>query len=154
MLDLFLYMAGGFDKIKSTVSNQFWKIEGIEDNVFTILENTSNGIVASLHSTMTQWRHLFSLEIFLERGYMTLNGLKTSSGAYGEEVLTIANNIPELGSHSDEKVFKYLVDDSWNSEISMFFECIRTNEKIPIGNSSDAESIMKIIGDIYKKDNQ
>ena len=38
----------------------------LEDNVFAIFRNNENGIVASLHSTMTQWRHLFSLEIFLE----------------------------------------------------------------------------------------
>ena len=41
---------------------------------------------------MTQWRHLFSLEIFLEKGYMVLNGLKTGSNSYGKESLTYALN--------------------------------------------------------------
>ena len=45
-----------------------------------------------MHSTMTQWRHLFSLEIFLQRGYIVLNGLKTSSNSYGKEILTYAIN--------------------------------------------------------------
>src|SRR5690606_1222943 len=90
MLDLFLYLGGSFDQVHAFVSNLYWKLEGIEDNVFAIMKNSRSGMVASLHSTMTQWRHLFSLEIFLESGYMVLNGLKTSSGTYGEEVLTIA----------------------------------------------------------------
>ena len=76
------------------MSNLYWKSE-IEDNAFVILRNNNSGLVASLHSTMTQWRHLFSLEIFLEQGYLVLNGLKTSSGTYGDEILTIAKNRTE-----------------------------------------------------------
>ena len=64
MLDLFLYFGNDFDNIHATVSNLYWKLD-VEDNVFATLENTSTGLTASLHSTMTQWRHLFSLEIFL-----------------------------------------------------------------------------------------
>ena len=64
MLDLFLYLGGDFDKIHASVSNLYWNL-GIEDNVFATLENSKTGLVASLHSTMTQWRHLFSLEVFL-----------------------------------------------------------------------------------------
>jgi len=75
---------GDFQETKAFVSNLYWNLD-IEDNVFAIFRN-DKGQVASLHSTMTQWRHLFSLEIFLERGYLTVNGLKTSSNAYGEEV--------------------------------------------------------------------
>ena len=78
MLDLFLYFGGNFDSVHASVSNLYWNLE-VEDNVFCTLENTKTGIAASLHSTMTQWRHLFSLEVFLEKGYFVLNGLKTSS---------------------------------------------------------------------------
>ena len=68
MLDLFLYLGGEFDEVKSFVSNLYWKISGIEDNVFAIFKNNKTGLCASLHSTMTQWRYLFSLELFLEKG--------------------------------------------------------------------------------------
>ena len=77
MLDLFLMFAGDFEEVQALVSNLYWKI-GVEDNVFAQLRNR-DGVVASLHSTMTQWRHLFSLEIFLEKGYIVINGLLTSS---------------------------------------------------------------------------
>ena len=81
MLDLFLYLGGNFDQVKSFVSNLFWDIPGIEDNVFAIFKNSVNGICASLHSTMTQWRYLFSLELFLEKGSLILNGLKTATNS-------------------------------------------------------------------------
>ena len=92
MLDLFLHFGGDFDEIHSLVSNLFWQRPGIEDNVFAIMRNNQTGLCASLHSTMTQWRYLFSLEIFMEKGAMILNGLKTSSGVYGDEELAIKHN--------------------------------------------------------------
>ncbi len=64
MIDLFLHLADNFHEVKSTVSNLYWKIDGVEDNVFAIFNNHVTGVVASLHSTMTQWRHLFSLKYF------------------------------------------------------------------------------------------
>ena len=55
-----MYFAGGFDEVKSFCSNFYWKLD-VEDNVFAMLRNNRNNVVASLHSTMTQWRHLFAL---------------------------------------------------------------------------------------------
>lgn len=151
MLDLFLYLGNDFDEVKSIVTNQYWKIPDIEDNVFALLKNKENDIVASLHSTMTQWRHLFSLEIFLEDGYMTLNGLKTPSGTYGEEILTIAKN---KNQKSTERLFehqyKFLVDNSWYNEIHYFTSSIKNDSKIEIGNCDDALKLMKLIEKIYE----
>ena len=62
-LTYFLHFAGDFDEMHSIVSNLHWKMDGLEDNVFAIMRNTESGISASLHSTMTQWRYLFSLEV-------------------------------------------------------------------------------------------
>ena len=90
MLYLFLYL-GDFDTVKAEVSNLYWNLE-VEDNAFVILKNSETGLVANLHSTMTQWRHLFT-EVFMEKGYMVLNGLITSTMSYGEEVLSIVKPI-------------------------------------------------------------
>lgn len=151
MLDIFLYLGGGFDEVQAMVSNLFWKIDGIEDNVFAQFRSSKTGICASLHSTMTQWRYLFSLEIFLEGGALILNGLKTSSGAYGDEELTIKyNNInPKEGQFERELRHIYRIDDSWDSEISMFLNAVRNNIPVTLGTSSDAASLMKIIDQIY-----
>lgn len=151
MLDLFLYLAGEFDDVHAFVSNLYWKLP-IEDNVFAMFRNNTTGVVASLHSTMTQWRHLFSLEVFLERGYMVLNGLKTSSGAYGDEVLSIAKNraLPPAADWDDEERIVYSSDDFWLSEITHFFDAIEQDTLIEIGNSGDALRLMRMMDKIYE----
>jgi len=152
MLDLFLHLGGSFDRIKAELSNSFWKLE-VEDNAFVILRNTETGMDASLHSTMTQWRHLFSLEVFLEKGYMVLNGLLTSSRAYGEEILTLAKNRSSgpAVTWADEVQIEYTDDNSWRYEIKHFLDAIEKNTDIQIGNSNDALKLMKIIDEIYKE---
>jgi len=150
MLDLFLYLVGSFNKIHASVSNLYWKMD-VEDNVFATLENTETGVVASLHSTMTQWRHLFSLEVFMKKGYMVLNGLKTSSMTYGDEILSIAKNrsTAPAATWEDEEHYSYNKNDSWESEVEEFFCAIRQNRKVSIGSSTDALAVMKIIDKIY-----
>ncbi len=150
MLDLFLHLGGNFDNVHASVSNLYWNLS-VEDNVFATLENTKTGLAASLHSTMTQWRHLVSLEVFLEKGYLVLNGLKTSSNAYGEEILTIAKNrsTAPAATWKDEKNITYHTDESWESELTEFFSAIKSNREVKLGNSSDALKLMKIVDKIY-----
>jgi 1,5-anhydro-D-fructose reductase (1,5-anhydro-D-mannitol-forming) len=152
MLDLFRYLGGEFDSVKAEVTNHYWKAD-IEDNAFIILKNTQNGLVASLHSTMTQWRHLFSLEVFMDKGYMVLNGLITSTMSYGEETLSIAKNrsAAPAATWKDEVKTKYLTNNSWRYEMEHFFKAIKNNTPITIGNSNDAFQIMRIIDEIYKQ---
>lgn len=154
MLDLFLFLGGDFDQVQAMVSSLYWKLDGIEDNVFAQFRNSNSGMVASLHSTMTQWRHLFSLEVFLEKGYMVLNGLKTSSGTYGEEILTVARNRSKApaASWDDEVRHIYSVDTSWSSECTHFIDCITNDKPIAYGTSSDALKVMNLIDKVYEND--
>ncbi len=151
MLDLFLMMGGDFDTVKADVSNLYWKLD-IEDNVFAIYKNSHTGVVASLHSTMTQWRHIFALEIFLEKGYLVLNGLKTSSGTYGAEILSIAKNrtTTPAATWQDEEHLTFPTDISWASEVDHFFTSIINDTPIQIGNSADALAVMKLVDKTYE----
>jgi len=151
MLDIFLYLANDFDLAKSFITNTYWDLE-IEDNAFVILKNSRNNITASLHSTMTQWRHLFSLEVFLEKGSMILNGLKTTSGSYGDEVLTISKNrsVAPKAEWSKEDTTTYKKSDFWTSEVDYFFNCIENDTKVENGSSKDALKIMKLLDKIYE----
>ncbi len=150
MLDLFLYLAGDFDTVKAEVSNLYWKMD-VEDNAFVILKNSQTGTVASLHSTMTQWRHLFSLEVFMEKGYMVLNGLITSSMSYGKEILTIAKNrsAAPAATWQDEVRMEYMTNNSWRYEMRQFFDAINEDTPVKIGNSADALRLMTVIDKIY-----
>ena len=153
LLDLFIYLGGEFDEIKSFVSNLYWKISGIEDNVFAIFRNSKTGLCASLHSTMTQWRYLFHLNFFLEKGSLILNGLKTSSGAYGDEVFTIRENSEPFiaGMSNEEKKYEFNEDFSWESEITHFIKSINKQKEPLIGNCNDALILMKTLEKIYKE---
>ncbi len=150
MLDLFLMMAGDFEEVQAYVSNLYWKLD-VEDNVFATFRNKEE-LVASLHSTMTQWRHLFSFEIFLEKGYIVINGLLTSSGTYGEEVMTIAKNrtpSPEA-TWTEEEHFSFHVNNSWRYEVDHFFEAIRRDEPVKVGTSLDALKLMRMMDKVYE----
>jgi predicted dehydrogenase len=151
MADLMLHLGGGFDEVQAFVSNLFWQIDGIEDNVFAMFRNSKTGCCASLHSTMTQWRYLFSLEVFLEGGALILNGLKTSSGAYGDEVLAIKRNPSHLqdGRFEQGEQITYQVDTSWQSEIDHFFDCVAQDQPVRYGSSQDALRVMQLIDRIY-----
>ncbi|MDB5147842.1 MAG: gfo/Idh/MocA family oxidoreductase [Mucilaginibacter sp.] len=152
MLDLFLFLSGDFDVVKAEVSNLYWHMD-VEDNAFVILKESATGKVASLHSTMSQWRHLFSLEIFLEKGYMVLNGLITSSMSYGEETLSVAKNrsTAPAATWQDEVITKYVNNNSWRYEMDHFFDAIDKNQAVTIGNSDDALKLMRIIDKVYEQ---
>lgn len=148
MLDLMLYFCNNFEKVKAYSSNLYWKGE-IEDNVFAILKN-KKGQVASLHSTMTQWRYLFALEIFLSKGYVTINGLLSKSGRYGQERLDYAYNTPSpMATHSESISQIFNIDLSWQKEINEFENALINKGKITIGNTKDALKLMKLIEKIY-----
>lgn len=151
MLDLLNIFSNGFDVAKSIVSNSFWNLD-IEDNVFAIFQNKKNKISASLHSTITQWRHLFSLEIFMTNGYMVLNGLKTSSNSYGKEELTVAKNRTRLprAISIKEKKFIFKIDNSFKNETNIFINNIIKKKKFQQCNSNEALELMRLIKKIYK----
>lgn len=150
MVDLFLYLGGTFDEVHAFVSSLYWKRD-IEDNVFAIFRNSETGLAASLHSTMTQWRHLFALEVFLERGYFVLNGLQTSTGSYGDEILTIAKNrtAAPAATWEDEEKITYHTNTSWRSEVDAFFRAIEEDRPVEIGTSENALELMRTIDKVY-----
>lgn len=152
LLDLFLMMAGEFDEVHAVVSNLYWKLD-VEDNVFAIFRNRQTGVVASLHSTMTQWRHLFALEIFLEKGYIVLNGLLTPSGTYGEEAMTVAKNrtTAPAATWSDEEHVRFDVNNSWRYEVEHFLAAIAQDTPIHVGSSLDALRLMRVVDRIYQE---
>ena len=149
MLDLFLMFGGEFEDVHAFVSNLYWKLD-VEDNVFAILRNR-HGLVASLHSTMTQWRHLFSFEVFLEKGYIVINGLLTPSGTYGEEEMSIARNrtTAPAATWSDEEHFRFNVNNSWRYEIEQFVQAIREDRPITVGTSREAWQLMQLVDKVY-----
>ena len=150
LIDLMNHLSGGFDGAQAVLSNNYLGIDGVDDNSFVTVFSTETKISASLHSTITQWRYLFSLEIFLENGSIILNGLRTNSGNYGNEILTIKPN-----KHLEEEIEtteeEFTSNDSWRLEMDAFISAINTGKPYPYANLRDAVSVTKLVDLIYEK---
>mgnify|MGYP001160095538 CR=1 FL=1 len=150
LLDLISYLHGEFVEFKSFISNKYWKYD-VEDNAFALMRD-KKGIVASIHSTATQWQHKFNIEITLEKCLMTLSGILSGTKTYGEEKLVITLNNKNINKKPKIKIFKFKTDNSWRDEVDEFANIILKNKKIETGNSNQALEVMTMIDKIYKND--
>ncbi len=151
MVDLIRMFVGDFEKIHSFVDNGFWNHD-VEDNAYALMK-TKSGVVAFLHSTATQWRHRFNLEISLEKGSITLSGILSGSKSYGAETITIGySNKGDDGGDPKEVTIRYNEDNSWEEEIQYFADCILKNKKIEQGSSLEAFKTMELVYRIYCSD--
>ncbi|MCX6168373.1 MAG: Gfo/Idh/MocA family oxidoreductase [Ignavibacteriales bacterium] len=155
MLDLLNLFFEGFSEVKSFITNSFWEIP-VEDNAFILLKNDKNQF-ASFHSSSTQWKHTFKLELFFSDGYMILSGLLTGSRSYGRETLIVARrqfeDELELVGNPSEEVIYFDEDKSWELELKDFEECIKENKPVIHGSIENAVKVMELIDRIYKSDN-
>lgn len=150
LIDLMSHLSGGFDGAQAVLSNNYLGIDGVDDNSFVTVYSTKTKISASLHSTITQWRYLFSLEIFLENGSIILNGLRTNSGNYGNEILTIKPN-KNVEKEIETTEEEFASNTSWRAEMEAFISSINTGKPYPYANLCDAVSVTKLIDLIYEK---
>jgi len=151
MLDLFRHFCGEFTEIKSMCAAM---IAGgpLEDNAFALLRNPE-GCVAMLHSSSTQWKHRFSLEIFMEDGYVNVDGQPSTSRSFRDEWLIesrrglgfVVGNPPELATFCN-------TDPSWELELAEFVDCIRFGRPVRNGTSRDAYETMRLVMGIYEAD--
>jgi len=148
LIDLILFFHGDFLKFKSFISNKFWKYD-LEDNAFSIMKD-KNGVIASIHSTATQWEHKFSIEITCEKGMLILSGILSSTKSYGKEQLILIN---KLKKGIVKKYYTFKKDNSWKKEIEEFANLIKSKQKVQIGSSAQALKAMEVIENIYKSDN-
>ena len=153
MVDLLRYFLGDFTEIKSYVQNCYWNTIPVEDNAFALMK-TSENKVAMLHSSATQWKHKFSLDLFMEDGYLCINGILSSTRSYGEESITFARKQFEdrtaaMGKPREEIIY-FDQDDSWKLELDEFYNCINGNKIVSVGGSHDALKVMELIEKIYE----
>jgi predicted dehydrogenase len=153
MLDLFRFFCGDFTEVKSMVSTSYWDVP-VEDNAFALLRD-DRGRTAMLHSSSTQWKHRFTLELYLSKGYLSVNGILSSTRSYGDETISVARNrfdegIP-IGKPTEEIIY-FDTDPSWELEIRDFVRCALTGSPVESGTSEDALKVMELIYAIYRND--
>lgn len=154
MLDLMYYFMGEFTEIQSSVDQLVWKDMPTEDSAFSILR-TAEGKVASLHSSAIQWRHKFSLDLICTKGFISLNGLLTSTHSYGEERISYYRKDLEQKTGGLGKPMEHTMcfntDQSWDHEMEEFYDAVTEKGPVKLGTIKDAVNLMKMIEGIYGK---
>lgn len=152
MVDLLRLFAGEFSEVHSFISNDFWKHD-VEDNAYALMR-THDRKVAMLHSSATQWRHHFQLDISLEKGAISLSGILSGSKSYGSEKMTIAWAADDDRGDPKEQTTRYNEDNSWKYEIAEFADAILGNGEIEHGTLDDAYNTMALVYRIYYADRE
>ncbi len=142
--DLFRWFLGDFAQVFGWLGTHFWPMP-VEDNAFALLR-TAAGRVAELHTSWTQWRNLFSLEVFGHDGYLLVEGL---GGSYGPERLTIGHRNPRGGAPAQEQLDFPGPDASWEAEWEDFLQAIDTGRP-PLGSGRDGLEAMRLLDAIYR----
>jgi predicted dehydrogenase len=145
LIDLAQWFLGEFTGVQAALRTFFWRAE-VEDNVFLTL-STAEGRIAWLHATWTEWKNLFSLEIYGREGKLEITGL---GGSYGVESLTFYHMLPEMGPPETTRWEYPWPDRSWETETAEFISAIHEGRR-PIGDAVEAVRSMSVIERIYQE---
>jgi predicted dehydrogenase len=159
-IDLCRWFLGDFSEVSSFTATYVWAAqeeqtvagkpsstasEGVEDNAFALFR-TAAGQVVSLHASWTQWKNLFSLEIFGEEGYLIVEGL---GGSYGAELLKVGRR-SMAGGRPQEEVLEFPDTDlSWEAEWREFVEAVGEGRQ-PLANGHDGYQALKAVQGAYE----
>jgi predicted dehydrogenase len=152
-LDLFRWFLGDFVEGVGYTSTYVWRPaqvedagrDEVEDNAFGLFR-TAKGQVATLHVSWTQWKNLFSFEVFGRDGYLLIEGL---GGSYGVERLVLGRRLATAGPPEERSVDFSGPDASWDGEWEEFVDAIR-EERQPLGDGRDAWEAVKMVHAIYE----
>lgn len=148
-LDLFRWFAGEFSEATASLTTSYWPIAPAEDNVFAILR-TSNGVIAQLHASWTQWKNSFCLEVTGECGALTASGLGRS---YGPERL-VWQTRSAAGRPPEEKYFDYPEEDaSLAIEWKDFIASVASGRP-PMSSGEDAWRTLALADALYNSARQ
>lgn len=144
LIDLARWFLGDFDRVSGFVNTYFWNMP-VDDNAFLSLRTKSNQM-AWLHASCTEWKNLFSFEIYGRYGKLHIEGL---GGSYGTERLTYYRMLPEMGP-PDTTIWEYPGDDrSWQLEFEAFVQAIEGRRNLIIG-LENARAVLCIVSEVYR----
>jgi len=143
MIDLCRWFLGDFISVEGKTATYFWDMP-VEDNAFFSLSTQQNQ-TAWIHVSCTEWKNMFSLEIYGKTGKIQIDGL---GGSYGMEKLTYYQMLAQMGL-PQSTVWEYPGEDkSWDLEFKAFVNTI--NAGVPLnGNITDAYEALRIVDKIY-----
>ena len=148
LIDLSIGFLGELQLDYAATPNYFWDM-AVEDNVFMSLKNKS-GNIAFLQASCTEWKNMFSMEIYGQTGKIEISGLGRS---YGLETLTLHKMLPEMGPPITENWSFPEPDDSWAVEMGEFLDDLLTGSNKSDNLESSLE-VLRVIGEMYSRTNR
>jgi len=143
LIDLARWFLGEFPTVDGFAATYFWRMP-VDDNAFLTLRTASRE-AAFLHVSCTEWKNLFSLEIYGRDGKIAIDGL---GGSYGVERISLYRMRPEMGP-PDTTNWEYpQPDESWAVEFGEFLDDIRQGRS-PVPGLDDAKAALTIVERIY-----
>lgn len=144
-IDLFRWFLGDFSEAVGMTANWVWKNQ-VEDNAFALFR-TSGGKVATLHASWTQWKNMFSLEIFGDSGSVEVDGL---GGSYGTEKLTFCERNRKGGPPKIEKWEFEGEDTSWKEQWDDFLGAVSSGRSSMAAGVDDGLAVFQLTDAIYE----
>lgn len=144
LIDLSRWFLGEITDVQGFAHAYYWDMS-VDDNGFMLLK-TARQQVAFLHASCTEWKNLFSMEIYGQTGKLEISGL---GGSYGLERLAFYKMLPEMGP-PETTIWEYpMSDNSWEIEFEEFLEDISLNRE-PSASLMDAYEALRIVETIYE----
>lgn len=145
LIDLAGWFLGPFTEVEGVAATYFWNMP-VDDNAFLTLR-TAGGQTAFLHVSCTEWKNLFSLEIYGRDGKIAIDGL---GGSYGVERLAHYRMLPEMGP-PDTAIREYPRGDrSWALELAEFIEDLRRGRE-PAAGLPAARAALAVVEQVYRR---
>lgn len=120
LVDLSRWFLGEFTEIDGFAHTYYWD-RPVDDNGFILLK-TAKKQTAFLHASCTEWKNLFSFEIYGKKAKLEIQGL---GGSYGVERLSYFKMLPQMDP-PETRIWEYpMRDDSWQLEFSALLEDIK-----------------------------
>jgi predicted dehydrogenase len=144
LIDLSRWFLGDFTRVEGHAKTYFWSMR-VDDNAFLSLR-TATEQIAWLHVSCTEWKNLFSMEIYGREGKLDIQGL---GGSYGVERIAHYRMLPSMGP-PETTIWEYPGEDqSWLLEMNDFDQAIRSG-KSRGPSLSDAKSALQVVESIYQ----
>jgi predicted dehydrogenase len=145
LIDLSRWFLGEFEHVTGFAHTYFWRMP-VDDNAFMLLRTLSEQ-VAFLHVSCTEWKNLFSLEIYGTQAKIHVEGL---GGSYGVERLSLYRMRPEMGPPEMTSCEYPSADSSWRLEFDEFVEDVRVCRE-PAVTLRDARAALTIVEELYRQ---
>lgn len=144
LIDLSRWFMGDFSEVNGFAANFYWDMP-VDDNGFIALRK-ADGRAAWLQVSCTEWKNMFSFEIYCKNAKFDITGL---GGSYGVERLSYYKMRPEMGP-PDTVIYEYpRGDNSWELEFMDVVDAIENGKPLMMGNIHDAYEAIKIVEQIY-----